>query len=245
MSSFFGLQKTRTFKPKRNIPEGTKQYQLKRYAEATLGSGNLRAAVLLPHGEDLDEWLAVNTVDFFNHLNMLYGTITEFCTPASCPTMSAGPRYEYHWQDASNPQYRKPTKLCAPDYVDCLMGWTQAMLDDQSLFPSKVGVPFPPNFQATVKSILRRLFRVYAHMYNHHFAHICALSVEAHLNTSYRHFLLFITEFDIVDPKELAPLVELNEAILEERTQSIANESGAASATTAGLPAAQRMAVVA
>lgn len=25
MSSFFGLSKTRTFKPKRNIPEGTKQ----------------------------------------------------------------------------------------------------------------------------------------------------------------------------------------------------------------------------
>lgn len=247
MSSFFGLQKTRTFKPKRNIPEGTKQYQLKRYAEATLGSGNLRAAVLLPQGEDLNEWLAVNTVDFFNHLNMLYGTITEFCTPASCSTMSAGPRYEYHWQDATNPQYRRPTKLCAPDYVDCLMGWTQAMLDDQNIFPSKVGVPFPPNFQATVKSILRRLFRVYAHIYNHHFAHICALSVEAHLNTSYRHFLLFVTEFDIVDPKELAPLVELNEAILEERTQSMTSNAAApaASSTPAGLPATQRMAVLA
>ena len=35
--------------------------QLKRYAEATLGSGNLRQAVVLPEGEDLDEWLAVNS----------------------------------------------------------------------------------------------------------------------------------------------------------------------------------------
>jgi MOB kinase activator 1 len=139
MSSFFGLSKTRTFKPKRNIPEGTKQYQLKRYAEATLGSGNLRAAVLLPEGEDLDEWLAVNTVDFFNHLNMLYGTITEFCTPASCPSMSAGPRYEYHWLDPADPRYKKATRLSAPDYVDCLMAWTQALLDDAEIFPSKVG----------------------------------------------------------------------------------------------------------
>lgn len=50
-------------------------------------------------------------VDFFNHLNMLYGTITEFCTPdevndpasfnarlaewhpLQCPVMCAGPRY--------------------------------------------------------------------------------------------------------------------------------------------------------
>lgn len=32
-----------------------------RYAEATLGSGNLRLAVVLPEGEDLNEWLAVNS----------------------------------------------------------------------------------------------------------------------------------------------------------------------------------------
>ena len=30
--------KTRTFKPKRDVPEGTKQYQLRKYAEATLVS---------------------------------------------------------------------------------------------------------------------------------------------------------------------------------------------------------------
>lgn len=65
-------RKSKTFKPKKNIPEGTKQYQLKQYAEATLGSGNLRLAVTLPEGEDLNEWLAVNStlvvvlcVDFF------------------------------------------------------------------------------------------------------------------------------------------------------------------------------------
>lgn len=51
----------KTFKPHKNIPEGTKQYQLKKYAEATLGSGNLRLAVALPEGEDINEWLAVNS----------------------------------------------------------------------------------------------------------------------------------------------------------------------------------------
>ena len=53
--------KNKTFKPKKNILEGTKQYQLKKYAEATLGSGNLRLAVTLPEGEDIHEWLAVNS----------------------------------------------------------------------------------------------------------------------------------------------------------------------------------------
>lgn len=51
----------------------------------TLGSGNLQLAVKLPEGEDQNEWIAVNTVDFFNQLNMLYGTLTEFCTREVCP----------------------------------------------------------------------------------------------------------------------------------------------------------------
>ncbi|QRW05067.1 Mob1/phocein family [Ceratobasidium sp. AG-Ba] len=232
MSSFFGLAKTRTFKPRKDVPEGTKQYQLRKYAEATLGSGNLRLAVILPEGEDLNEWLAVHTVDFFNHLNMLYGTVTEFCTPQQCPIMSAGPRYEYLWEDGVT--YKRPTKLSAPEYVDALMNWVQGLLDDEKVFPNKIGVPFPRNFQSTVKTIVRRLFRVYAHLYSHHFEQIAALGIEAHLNTSYRHFsyssMRFVAwnrlhifaltvmplQFDLVDKKELVPLDELNEAILAE-----------------------------
>ena len=62
-------------------------------------------------------------------------------------------------------------------------------------------------------------------------------TLTAHLNTSYRHFFLFVNEvreqggtcwsltagligmveqFDLVDKRELAPLDELNEAILAE-----------------------------
>jgi MOB kinase activator 1 len=39
----------------KSIPDGSKQEQLKKYAEATLGSGNLRHAVTLPEGEDYNE----------------------------------------------------------------------------------------------------------------------------------------------------------------------------------------------
>jgi hypothetical protein len=50
---------------------------------------------------------AVNTVDFFNQINMLYGTITEYCTPEKCPIMSAGPKYEYHWADGQQVRNNK------------------------------------------------------------------------------------------------------------------------------------------
>ena len=65
---------------------------LKRHIDATLGRGRVREAVALPPGEDLNEWLAVNAVDFYNAIAVLYGTLTEFCTRSSCPLMSAGPK---------------------------------------------------------------------------------------------------------------------------------------------------------
>jgi len=90
MSFFFQNRHNKTFKPRKSIPEGSHQHELMRHAAVTLGSGNLQMAVALPEGEDLNEWIAVNTVDFFNQINMLYGTISEFCTPSKCEVMSAG-----------------------------------------------------------------------------------------------------------------------------------------------------------
>ena len=82
---------------------------------------------------------------------MLYGTITDFCTEDNCPIMSAGPKYEYHWADGRS--VKKPIKCSAPKYIDFLMTWVQDQLDDESLFPSKIGVPFPKDFMLIGKMI--------------------------------------------------------------------------------------------
>lgn len=244
-----------------------------KHAAATLGSGNLRLAVMLPEGEDLNEWVAVNSkfgsivisilnlflltfsaVDFFNQINMLYGTITEFCSEDSCPIMSAGPKYEYHWADGHT--VKKPIKCSAPKYIDYLMTWVQDQLDDETLFPSKIGkwdflenilfirifplvigVPFPKNFLVIAKTILKRLFRVYAHIYHQHFREVVQLGEEAHLNTSFKHFIFFVQvkknillsnfqsslmfsqEFGLIDRRELAPLQELIDKLTAKETR--------------------------
>jgi MOB kinase activator 1 len=97
------------FRPRVPGTGGATSYQLRQYAEATLGGGSLRKVVKLPEGEDENEWLAVNStwdlaqsgclhkriltwaivVDFYNQINLLYGAITEFCSPQSCPEMKA------------------------------------------------------------------------------------------------------------------------------------------------------------
>ncbi|PON86404.1 MOB kinase activator family [Trema orientale] len=202
----------RTFRPKKSAPSGSKGAQLRKHIDATLGSGNLREAVKLPTGEDLNEWLAVNTVDFFNQVNLLYGTLTEFCTPENCPTMTAGPKYEYRWADGV--QIKKPIEVSAPKYVEYLMDWIESQLDDESIFPQRLGAPFPTNFREVVKTIFKRLFRVYAHIYHSHFQKIVSLKEEAHLNTCFKHFILFTCEFGLIDRRELAPLQELIESIV-------------------------------
>jgi MOB kinase activator 1 len=100
------------------------------------------------------------------------------------------------------------------------------------------GVPFPRNFLSIAKTILKRLFRVYAHIYHQHFPEVVQLGEEAHLNTSFKHFIYFVQvnqrnkfvfnifclkrlfylfifqlgmsqEFSLIDRRELAPLQEL------------------------------------
>ncbi|KAF5481723.1 hypothetical protein F2P56_002355 [Juglans regia] len=122
-------------------------------------------------------------------------------------------RYEYRWADGVT--IKKPIEVSAPKYVEYLMDWLEAQLDDESIFPQKLGAPFPSNFHDVVKTIFKRLFRVYAHIYHSHFQKIVSLKEEAHLNTCFKHFVLFTWEFRLIDKGELAPLCDLVESILQ------------------------------
>ena len=137
-TAWFGGNDGKTFKPRHNHRTGTRQ-ALHQLAERTLGSGNLREAVALPAGEDLNEWLAMKTVDLFNEVELVHGMVSDYCTDSCCSVMSAGPKYEYLWADGH--EYRQPTKVSAPKYVSCLFAWVQKQLDDESIFPTQPGAP--------------------------------------------------------------------------------------------------------
>ena len=67
---------------------------------------DLKQVVKKPECESFNDWLAVHVVDFFNRIQILYGTVCEVCTEESCPVMSGGPKYEYLWQDGI--EYKVP-----------------------------------------------------------------------------------------------------------------------------------------
>ena len=73
----------------------------------------------------------------------------------------------------------------------CLTRHALLQLDDPRIFPQSFGEPFPPNFRDVVRTIFKRVFRVFAHMYHSHFNKICGLSEQAHLNTCFKHFMYF------------------------------------------------------
>ncbi|VVB17008.1 unnamed protein product [Arabis nemorensis] len=200
-------------KRKRTNPVVSKASQFEKLITTTLPSGNLREAVKLPPGEDKNEWLAINTVDFYNQITILYATLEEFCTTTTCPIMNAGSRYEYRWADGVT--IKKPIAVSAPEYIEYLMNWIEYQIDDETIFPQKTGEPFPPNFEDYVKKILKRLFRVYAHIYHSHFHKIVSLKEEAHLNTCFKHFVLFISEYKLVDKAQLDPLKDFVEHVLQ------------------------------
>ena len=74
-------------------------------------------------------------------------------------------------------------------------------------------IPFPKTFQPQCKKILTRLYRVFVHVYVHHFDRIMSIGAEPHVNTCYKHFYYFVTEFDLINEKEFAPLQEMTRKI--------------------------------
>lgn len=51
--------------------------------------------------------------------------------------MSGGLKYEYRWQDDS--KYKKPTKLSAPQYMCMLMDWIEMLINNEDIFPTRIG----------------------------------------------------------------------------------------------------------
>eukprot|EP00112_Aurelia_sp_Birch-Aquarium-sp1_P012998 Seg2738.1 transcript_id=Seg2738.1/GoldUCD/mRNA.D3Y31 product="MOB kinase activator-like 3" protein_id=Seg2738.1/GoldUCD/D3Y31 len=204
--------KVKTFKPKKKWSEGTMKYDLHKRAKATLRAGiDLKEAVKLPAGERMNDWLAVHVVDFFNRINLIYGTIYDHCTDETCPIMSGGPKYDYYWADGD--KYKKPTSVSARQYVQLLMDWTDNIINDEEIFPHDTTIPFPKNFQPIVKKIFTRLFRVFVHVYIHHFDKIVQLEAEPHVNQCYKHFYYFTSEFQLIEKRELEPLKEMTSRI--------------------------------
>ncbi|KAJ3429804.1 mob kinase activator-like [Anaeramoeba flamelloides] len=68
-----------------------------------------------------------------------------------------------------------------------------------------------------LRLIFKRLFRLFGHAYICHYRDIVEIGALKHFNSVYKHYLLFVTEFNLVELKDLVPLDGLNNEILRTR----------------------------
>ena len=65
-------------------------------------------------------------------------------------------------------------RLSAPQYINSLFDWIEEQVDNPRVFPQQLGCQFPPDFLEVTKTIFKRLFRVYAHIYHSHCKQVCS-----------------------------------------------------------------------
>jgi len=193
-------------KKKRNSMRGQ---SLKQSLKKSLGKGvNIRDAVKLPEGENLDEWIAMNVVEMYNAAQYCFNYVGESCVQR-CQKMTAGPKYSYLWCDEENEQYSKPTEVTAAQYVDLLFDWIANVLDDESIFPSTTAGKFGKRFLPSVKFALGKLCRVYFHIFNHHWEEVRSVNAEGFINTSFKFLFFFVREFGLVKKASFEPVVNM------------------------------------
>ena len=192
---------------------------LQEYYQATLSTGINKNSVKCPSHIEIEEWLAMHVTDFLDIITLLFGVIKPHCniSKLSCQTMNAGEDFQYLWQDTKNKDYLNPTAVDAPTYIHLLLMWVSDQLVDENIFPSQTSQPFPKNFLSVVKKIFTRLFRVYGHLYLCHVHDIERNGAIAHLNSSFKHFVYFSKEFNLISEHEIVPLRQLYDAILSKQ----------------------------
>jgi len=197
--------------------------------ERKVQEDDLMSITEVPLGLDANEWHALHTIGFFEHINLLYGTVSEFCTLSSCPEMTGpGPRL-YMWLDDKG----KKSKLSAPQYVDYVMTYVQKVVNDETVFPTKHGNEFPANFETVLKKVQKLLFHVVAHIYHSHFKEIVLLGLHAHLNSIFAHIIEYNFFYHTLEDKEIEVLQDLVHALKLAPDKSSINTSSCSEDITA------------
>jgi len=151
------------------------------------------AVIKLPHGQDKPVWILEHLRRFLMELNLMVVFLDDECTVDTCPKMCATQDWEFLC--AAHPE---PKKCSAIDYtIHTLTGFT-ALLNNPQHFPSRIKVP--PKSTDIFGSVVRRLYRVFAHAYYHHRELFDKFEAQTHLT---RRFIAFALKYDLMTKAQL------------------------------------------
>jgi MOB kinase activator 1 len=216
---------TGTFQPLRHR-SGTMRDRLHAYTKRTLGAGgSLNQAVALPPGESCAGWVAVHAIDFYNDVCTIWAVMaTDPYLNSFRPGEGFPSGVEYRWSDGG-----EAVSVSAPVYIEKVLEWIAEQMNDETKFPDDddeaeaLKVFQTPQFAALCGQIFRRLFRVYGIIYSSFFGTLEALDMAAALNSCFKHFMFFCTEFGLLPEREIEPLEVIVKPI---RKQYFAGKQG-------------------
>ncbi|XP_037396114.1 serine/threonine-protein phosphatase 6 regulatory subunit 2 isoform X2 [Pygocentrus nattereri] len=188
-----------------------KPYLQEHFLRDHIADIDLLTLTALPHDLDQQEWMAFNTISFFQNTTLMSSALSEFCTLTTCPTASGPGNKVYEWTDENG----RKLKCSAPLYTDYAMSYIQELLTDENVFPTRADAQFPPGFMFLVQKVFLLLFRTLAHLYRAHYRDAIAMEIHPHLNTLFTHFITFSHAFKLLEPSETAPLDDLITALMQ------------------------------
>uniref|UniRef100_A0A6B2LI73 Mob1/phocein family protein n=1 Tax=Arcella intermedia TaxID=1963864 RepID=A0A6B2LI73_9EUKA len=194
---------------KKNFKEGSLTFK----AQATFRAATtLEIAAEKPHDIPLHDWIKVNVAEFYNSTVTLTELLTETCTKAKCPEMTAGQEYVYLW--AEDEYARNPTAMDAPEYISRLLVWAEKVIQNQDIFPEDDKKP-PANFADVCDKLCRRLLRAPMHYYYHHGKELKEIGYEEYLDRLTLRYCIFALRFRLFKTKDrVLPILEVLKAKL-------------------------------
>ena len=176
----------------------------------------------LPQGESCAGWVAGHAVDFYNDVSTLWAVMAEDPYLDSFRPGEGFPSgVEYRWSQQETGTTTTggtggggttTVSVSAPVYIERVLQWIADQINDEAKFPDDddeaeaLRVFQTPQFAALCGQIFRRLFRVYGIIYSSFFGTLEALQMAPHLNTCFKHFMFFCTEFGLLPEREMEPL---------------------------------------
>ena len=207
---------------KRNIKERRRQYRLA--VIFLIPSFVSFSQVRLPPGESCAAWVAVHAIDFYNDVSTIWAVMsTDPYLSSFRPGDGFPSGVEYRWSEVPGAE---AISVSAPVYIDKVLDWIAQQMNDESKFPDDddedkaLRVFQTPQFAALCGQIFRRLFRVYGIIYSSFFGTLEALEMAPHLNSCFKHFMFFCTEFGLLPEREIEPLEVLVKPIRKQYYQA-------------------------
>mmetsp|Transcript_5459 Transcript_5459/g.6905 ORF Transcript_5459/g.6905 Transcript_5459/m.6905 type:complete len:303 (+) Transcript_5459:202-1110(+) len=236
-------QKTYTLKGKEmSVYQTLRKLEKKSERFNTLGSGNLLAIVEVPEDmindsigaiadrepdmalpeleklaavEAEKEWLAANTVDFFNEVSLLYGMVENFHHQSS--RIASYRELQEEWKTKKKTIRLPPFNKGFPEgfvhaslngdgdgivYVNNVIVWLEDIIDNPGVFPELEDETFPDDFKTKyLPEMFKKMLRIFAIVYSVCWPIVVEYEADAHINTCFKHFYFFMKRYNLLKKK--------------------------------------------